>query len=80
MSGRVISLMLENEGVVRCHAPQVGRELKEKKNLWSQLDEAMQSIHKRESVVNGADFNGHVEAGSRGGGGAMGRFDLKEWR
>lgn len=38
----------------------------------------MQSVHRGESVVIGADFNGHVGAGSRGDEEVMGRFDIQD--
>lgn len=71
-------LKLETEGVQCCYAPQVEGELKEKKKLWSQLDEAMQSNHRVWCVLIGADFNGHVEAGSRGDVEVMSRFDIQD--
>ncbi|KAK3537068.1 hypothetical protein QTP70_000746 [Hemibagrus guttatus] len=83
VSDRVMSLMLEIEGVmlnvVSGYAPQVGCELEEKERFWSELDEVIESIPTGERVVIGADFNGHVGEGSRGDEEVMGKFGVKEW-
>lgn len=63
-----MSLKQEIEGemfdVVSEFVPQVGCELEEKEKFGLDLDEAMQSIPRRERVVIGADLNGHVGAGN----------------
>ncbi|KAE8288310.1 hypothetical protein D5F01_LYC12175 [Larimichthys crocea] len=82
VSDRVMSLKLEIEGVtfnvVSGYAPQVGCELEEKETFWLDLDEVMQSIPRSESIVIGADFNGHVGAGNRDDEEMMGRFGIQE--
>ncbi|KAK3563738.1 hypothetical protein QTP86_034462, partial [Hemibagrus guttatus] len=82
VSGRVMSLKLEFEGVmlnvVSGYAPQVGCELEEKERFWSELDEVMESIPTGERVVIGADFNGHVGEGNTGDEEVMGKFGVKE--
>ncbi|KAK3565977.1 hypothetical protein QTP86_024229, partial [Hemibagrus guttatus] len=82
VSGRVMSLKLEIEGVmlnvVSGYAPQVGCELEEKERFWSELDEVMESIPTGERVVIGADFNGHVGEGNTGDEEVMGKFGVKE--
>ena len=64
MSDRVMSVKLEIEGVmmnvISAYAPQVGCEMEEKEDFWSELDEVVESVSKEERVVIGADFNGHV--------------------
>ncbi|KAK2905587.1 hypothetical protein Q8A73_009530 [Channa argus] len=64
--------------VVSGYAPQVECELEEREKSWSELDEVMQSIHRGERVVIGADFNGHVGEGNRGDKTVMGRFGLQD--
>ncbi|KAK3548023.1 hypothetical protein QTP70_002688 [Hemibagrus guttatus] len=82
VSDRVMSLKLEIEGVmlnvVSGYAPQVGCELEEKERFWSELDEVMESIPTGETVVIGADFNGHVGEGNAGDEEVMGKFGVKE--
>ncbi|KAK3508727.1 hypothetical protein QTP70_004272 [Hemibagrus guttatus] len=82
VSGRVISLKLEIEGVmlnvVSGYAPQVGCELEEKERFWSELDEVMESIPTGERVVIGVDFNGHVGEGNTDDEEVMGKFGVKE--
>ncbi|KAK3531388.1 hypothetical protein QTP70_018188, partial [Hemibagrus guttatus] len=82
VSDRVMSLMLEIEGVmlnvVSGYAPQVGCELGEKERFWSELDEVMESIPTGERVVIGADFNGHVGEGNTGDEEVMGKFGVRE--
>ena len=43
--------------------------MEEKDKFWTDLDEVVERITKEESVVIGADFNGHVGEGNRGDGG-----------
>ncbi|MCI4382160.1 hypothetical protein PGIGA_G00260590 [Pangasianodon gigas] len=82
VSDRVMSLMLEIEGVmlnvVSGYAPQVGCELEEKERFWSELDEVIESIPTGERVVIGADFNEHVGEGNTGDEEVMGKFGVKE--
>ncbi|KAK3557085.1 hypothetical protein QTP70_024749 [Hemibagrus guttatus] len=49
----------------------------EKERFWSELDEVMESIPMGERVVIGADFNGHVGEGNRGGEEVTGKFGLE---
>ncbi|KAK3542339.1 hypothetical protein QTP86_025761 [Hemibagrus guttatus] len=56
----------------------VSCELEEKERFWSELDEVMESIPTGESVVIGADFNGHVGEGNTGDEEVMGKFGVKE--
>ena len=62
--------------VVSGYAPQVGCELEEK--IWNELDRVIESIPRGETVVLGADFNGHVGDGNRGDEEVMDRFDVKD--
>ncbi|KAK3542731.1 hypothetical protein QTP70_000088 [Hemibagrus guttatus] len=82
VSDRVMSLKLQIEGVmlnvVSGYAPLVGCELEEKERFWSELDEVIESIPTGESVVIGADFNGHVGEGYTGDEEVMGKFGVKE--
>ncbi|KAK3568391.1 hypothetical protein QTP86_005565 [Hemibagrus guttatus] len=55
-----------------------GCELEEKERFWSELDEVIESIPTGESVVIGADFNGHVGEGYTGDEEVMGKFGVKE--
>ncbi|KAK3541996.1 hypothetical protein QTP86_009836 [Hemibagrus guttatus] len=57
---------------------EVGCEIEEKENFWSELDEVMDSIPMGERVVIGADFNVHVGEGNRGDEDVMGKFGVKE--
>ena len=52
--------------VISAYAPQVGCELEEKEDFWNDLDEMVESVHKGERVLIGADLNGHVGEGNRG--------------
>ncbi|KAK3569087.1 hypothetical protein QTP86_022122, partial [Hemibagrus guttatus] len=54
------------------------RLLEEKERFWSELDEVMESISTGESVVIGADFNGHVGEGNTGDEEVMVNFGVKE--
>ena len=74
-------IKLDIEGVVMTvispYAPQVGCLREEKDKLLTDLDEVVESIHKEERVVIGADFNGHVGDGNRGDENVMGRYGDK---
>ncbi|KAI5626476.1 hypothetical protein C0J50_13765, partial [Silurus asotus] len=52
--------------VISAYAPQVGCEMKEKERFWSELDEVVDGVPRKERLVIGADFNGHVGEGNRG--------------
>ena len=58
--------------------PQVGCELEEKEDFWNDLDEMVESVHKRERALIGADLNEHVGEGNRGDEEVMGRHSFKE--
>ena len=80
-SDRMMYMKLDIEGVmitvVSAYATQVGRLREEKDKFWTDLDEVMESIHKEERVVTGADFNGHVGEGNSGDENVMGRYGDK---
>ncbi|KAI5108016.1 hypothetical protein C0J45_1610, partial [Silurus meridionalis] len=52
--------------VVSAYAPQVGCGMEEKERFWSELDEVVDGVPRKERLVIGADFNGHVVEGNRG--------------
>ncbi|KAI5609143.1 hypothetical protein C0J50_6145, partial [Silurus asotus] len=60
--------------VISAYAPQVGCEMEEKDKFWSELDEVVEGEPRKERLVIGADFNGHVGEGNRGDG----RYGFKE--
>ncbi|KAF7694504.1 hypothetical protein HF521_008257, partial [Silurus meridionalis] len=70
VSDRVMIVKLEVEGmminVISVYAPQVGCEMEEKERFWSELDEVVDGVPRKERLVIGADFNGHVGEGNRG--------------
>ena len=47
-------------------------------SFWNDLDEMVESVHKGERVLIGADLNGHVGEGNRGDEEVMGRQGFKE--
>lgn len=61
--------------VVNADAPQVGCEMEEKGNFWSELDNKAKGQTNEERLIIGTDFNGHGE-GNLGKEEAMGRFGV----
>ena len=70
MSDRVMSVKQGVEGeminLISTYASQVGCELDEKEEFWSELDDMMESVQRAKRVVISADLNGHVGGGNRG--------------
>ncbi|KAI5090194.1 hypothetical protein C0J45_20329, partial [Silurus meridionalis] len=52
--------------VISAYAPQVGCEMEEKERFWSELDDVVDGVPRKERLVIGADFNGHVGEVNRG--------------
>ncbi|KAI5622211.1 hypothetical protein C0J50_18273 [Silurus asotus] len=56
----------------------VGCEMEEKEKFLSELDEVVDGVPRKERLVIGADFNGHVGEGNREDEEVMGRYGFKE--
>ena len=75
-SDRLISIKLDTGKqvlrVIAAYAPQVGCKDDEKDTFWQELDDHISSIPQEETLLLGADLNGHVgerrEGGKRHGG------------
>ncbi|KAI5619406.1 hypothetical protein C0J50_21026 [Silurus asotus] len=82
VSDRVMIVKVEVEGmminVISAYAPQVGCEMEEKERFWSESDEVVDGVHRKERLVIGADFNWHVGEGNRGDEEVMGKYGFKE--
>ncbi|KAI5613467.1 hypothetical protein C0J50_11355 [Silurus asotus] len=82
VSDRVMIVKEEVKGmminVISAYAPQVGCEMKEKESFWSELDDVVDGVPRKERLVIGADFNGDVGEGNRGDEEVMGRYGFKE--
>ncbi|KAI5624691.1 hypothetical protein C0J50_15497 [Silurus asotus] len=64
--------------VISAYATQVGCEMEEKERFWSELDKVVDGVPRKERLVIGADFNGHVGEGNRGDEEVIGRYGFKE--
>ncbi|KAI5620459.1 hypothetical protein C0J50_19926 [Silurus asotus] len=82
VSDRVMNVKLEVKGmrinVISAYAPQVSCEIAKKERFWSELDEVIDGVRRKERLVIRADFNGHVGEGNRGDEEVMSRYGLKE--
>ena len=82
VSDRILSLKMEIDGiqinVISAYAPQVGCDLEEKEEFWSEVEEVIRSIPREERIVIGADFNGHIGEGNNGDEEVMGKYGVGE--
>ncbi|XP_063875050.1 uncharacterized protein LOC135108205 [Scylla paramamosain] len=62
--------------VISAYAPQVGCELDEMEEFWSEVEEVIQNIPREERVVIGADFNVHIGEGNNGDEDVMGKYGV----
>ena len=64
VSDRLMAMKLEVNGsilnIVSAYDPQVNNSMEEKNDFWEDLDRLIKGISKEESLVLGADLNGHV--------------------
>ena len=78
VSDRLMAMKLEVKGsilnIVSAYAPQVNNNMEEKNDFWEDLDGLIESISKEESIIFGADLNGHVGKGNIADEGIMGRY------
>ena len=87
VSDRLMAMKLEVKefilNIVSAYAPQVNNSMEEKNDFWEDLDGLIESISKEESIVFGADINGHEGEGNIGDEEIMGRYGdgtrNKEW-
>ena len=81
-SDRMMSVKMEIDGVmvnvISAYVPQMRSELKQKEDFLNDMDEMVESVHKGERVLIGADLNGHVGEVNRGDKEVMGRHSFKE--
>ncbi|KAI5102018.1 hypothetical protein C0J45_7370 [Silurus meridionalis] len=82
VSDRVMNIKLQVEGlminIISAYAPQVGCEMEVKEQFWSDLDEVVEDVPRKERLLIGAHFNGYVDECNRGDKEVMGRYGLKE--
>ena len=78
VSDRLMAMKLEVKesilDIVRAYASQVNNSMEEKNDFWEDLDGLIKSVPKQESIVLGADLNGHVDKGNIRNGEIMGRY------
>ena len=70
VSDRLMAMKLELKesilNIASAYAPQVNNSMEEKNDYWEDLDGLIKSMSKRERIILGADFNGHVGEGNIG--------------
>ena len=70
VSDRLMAIKLEVKrsilNIVTAYAPQVNNSMEEKNDFGEDLDGLIESVSKQESIVLGADLNGHVGGGNIG--------------